>query len=555
VSGFKAFREAYISGGHVRTDIITDDFGDFDARRLRYDIFWAHYENTAYRNLHKWAQSYRTSYGLYEWIRNIYNPSYRLGEFYKSHIMGGELDPQAGDGKSLPTALPILIPQDNQANEVALRAAIAQIWSWSNLQIRKDLMTLWGTIFGDVFLAVRDDTGKGQVYLDVIHPGTVADLITDDRGNVKAYTIKEYRVDDAYPTKRSLYTERATREGDNVVYETLKDGQPYAWSPNGQRWTVPYGFVPMVAIKHNDVGLEWGWSELQAGLSKIMEIDDMASKLDDHIRKMVDPMWLIAGVSKPKPADIERGKTTPTTDRPQPGREEVPALWANNPQAKPYPLVSQLNIEFVVGALKNLSEEIEKDYPELQVDMWRAIQTNSGRALRLARQPAESKVGQRRPNYDDGLVRAQQMAIAIAGYRGLEGFGGFGLDSYRVGDLEHRIGKRSVFAHDPLDDLEIEKSFWSTAEQANKAGVRTDAWLRKQGWSEEAIKALFAEGAAPPSPPEIAEEKNEIAQEQTDNFAAQAEAAAAAGANDTEAGGPPPGRKPGEPVDGEPEVD
>ena len=78
------------------------------ARNMRYRILWAMYENSAYRNLHHWSKSYKVAYGLYRYIRAIYNPSYRLGEFWKAHLLAGKLDADAGDGEAVPSALPII---------------------------------------------------------------------------------------------------------------------------------------------------------------------------------------------------------------------------------------------------------------------------------------------------------------------------------------------------------------------------------------------------------------------------------------------------------------
>jgi len=95
-----------------------------------------------------------------------------------------------------------------------------------------------------------------------------------------------------------------------------------------------------------------------------------------------------------------------------------------------------------------------------------------------------------RDRYDDALVRAHQMAISIGGYRGYDQFAGFNLDSYKAGALEHSIGKRPVFAVDPMDDLEEDKLFWVTAEQAGKAGASLPAFLELQNWDEEQIAVI-----------------------------------------------------------------
>jgi hypothetical protein len=51
---------------------------------------------------------FKTAYGVYKHVRHLYNPAYRLGEFWASHLQGGLLDPDAGDGDAVPSALPIL---------------------------------------------------------------------------------------------------------------------------------------------------------------------------------------------------------------------------------------------------------------------------------------------------------------------------------------------------------------------------------------------------------------------------------------------------------------
>lgn len=480
MSGLRAFREAFMSGDTMNEA----DFSNFDSRQTRYDIYWAFYENTAYRDLHKWATAYRASYGLYKYIRNIYNPAYRIGEFWKSHLMGGALDPLAGDGKTAPSALPI------RTENEALRPAIAQLWTWSNWQISKDILCLHGAVMGDVVIKVVDDPIREKCYLKVIHPGTMRDVTLDDFGNVKAYTIEEERPDPLRPGQTATYREIAGRDGDMVTYQTLRNGDLYAWSGGVAEWAEPYGFIPMVLIQHNNVGMSWGWSELHPCRSKFHEVDDLASKLSDQVRKMVDAPWLFSGVDKPKKATTTTG-TDATTTRPEPGREELPALYGPV-GANATPLVAPLDIGSTAAYIKTICEELERDYPELNADVHNIQGDISGRAIRISRQPVEAKVEQRRANYDNALVRAQQMAVAIGGYRGYKNFTGFNLDSYAAGALDHSIGARPVFPVDPLDNIEIEQAFWTAAGAANTAGAPLEIYLRRQGWTDEQIAELQA---------------------------------------------------------------
>lgn len=476
MAGLRAFREAFVSA----ETLDPDEFNEFGARQTRYEIFWSMYENTAYREIHRWAKTYKTKYGLYRYIRNIYNPAYRLGEFWKTHLWGGTLDLETEEG-----ALPIVTDNDG------LRPAIADVWRWSNWYVRKDICTLYGSVFGDVFLRVVDDVEREHVYLDVLHPGTVESVTVDPFGNIKGYAIEEMRKDPMNPEKSVTYREEAERgEGEAVTYRTYLDGKPFAWNEVAAEWQEPYGFIPLVHVQHNDVGLDWGWSELHPARSKMHELDDVASILSDQIRKTTNVKWMFAGIKKSDTSPTPAGVSTETSSTPEPGREEEPAFFASDPQARPFPLVAQLDIEGTVNHILEILRDLERDYPELKFDALRASGDVSGKALRVARQPAEAKVLQRRAAYDDSLVRAQQMAVAIGGFRKYEGFAGFGLESYAAGDLDHQIGERPVFAVDTMDELEEKKLFWETAGMAIKANVPLDGYLRDAGWDEERIKSL-----------------------------------------------------------------
>lgn len=484
MAAYKAFREP---------DLVSEPAGggafeDFDSRRLRYAVFWAFFENTAYRNIHSWAVTYRVQHGLYRYTRNIYNPSYRLATFWQTHLMGGQLDPLAGDGRGVPSALPILT--DNEA----MRPAIGQLWLDSNWGISKEILTLQGTVFGDTALEVVDDPDRKKVYLRVVNPSTLSDVELDPFGNVKGYTIEESRTDEK--GKTAVYKETAEREGQAVVYQTYRDGRPYGWDGRPAQWREEYGFVPLVVVQHYNVGLDWGWSELHAGRGKFAEVDDLASKLSDQIRKIVDAPWLMSGVDKPKATQRTTSRDSKTyqesdtaADRPQPGREEIPMVYGPVGAAAT-PLVAPLDIAGTYAYIQGILQDLERDYPELQADIATASGDASGRALRVARQRAESKVRMRREAYDSALVRAQQMAVAIGGYRGYEGYAGFGLDSYKAGALDHSIGKRPVFAQDPLDDTEVDNAFWLAANEAVKAGVPLGYYLESKGWTPEQLAAL-----------------------------------------------------------------
>ena len=307
---------------------------------------------------------------------------------------------------------------------------------------------------------------------------------------MKEYVLSEVRDDPEGGNKKVTYREIAYRNGDNVIYETELNGKLYDWDGDGlASWSVPYGFVPMVFIKHNDVGLDFGWSEMHANRSKFMEVDDLASKLSDHIRKEVDPPWLFSGVSK----GASTPKTTSgggTTESPQKGREEKPALYSSDPNASAQALVSNLNIADTSAHILSVLEKLEKEYPELNISLDEIKGDLSGRAIQINREPAKDRVVQRRPNYDDAIVRAHMMALSIGGYREHEEFSGISLESFGNGDLDHMIGNRPVFSKTIYDELEEDTEFWKSAKTASEAGVPLPVFLDMKGWEQEEIEKI-----------------------------------------------------------------
>ena len=481
MAAYRAFREPNL----ISSALDPDTFEDFNARRNRYALYWAFFENNAYRDVHHWARTFRTQYGLYRYIRGIYNPTYRLGEFWKAHIFRGHLDPFESGQKY--SAIPIVT--DNQA----LRESINILWQWSNWQINKSILALYGSVLGDVIVEVVDDPDRQKVYLKIEHPGKVKSIELDDFGNVKGY-VKEYNRRHPEHDRTVTYREEATRNGDMVVYTTYLNDSPYPWNGSESQWVEPYGFIPMVVIQHNNVGLDWGWSEIHATRHKFQEADDQASKLNDQIRKMVDPPTLFAGVAKPTTTPITTktqytSGSTSDIENPFPGREEMNALYGPV-GATATPIVAPLNIEHTANNIQAILAEMERDHPELQMDIWTGGGDTSGRALRIARQRVETKVVERRAAYDDAMRRCNQMGVAIGGYRQYAGFEGFGLDSYQAGDLDHSIGKRPVFARDPMDDIEIDAAFWQAAKTAKDSGMPLVPFLVDQGWDDERIALI-----------------------------------------------------------------
>ena len=119
---------------------------------------------------------------------------------------------------------------------------------------------------------------------------------------------------------------------------------------------------------------------------------------------------------------------------------------------------------------------------------------------RVARAKSETKIQARRAQYDDGLVRAQMMALSIAGMARYPGYDGIDAQSYGRGDLDHAVAERAVFASDPRDDHETDAAFWGAARAAVDAGATLPGWLRRQGWDDARIADVVAVPVAVPLP-------------------------------------------------------
>jgi hypothetical protein len=475
---FSTFRKEFIISSLANPE----DFDSYEARMIRYQILWSMYENTAYDNLHTWAKEYKKQFGIYIYARNLFNPSTRLANFYQTHIWGGRLDPLAGDGTAIPSAIPILTENEN------IREPIAQIWADSNWAIKKDILPLHGSSMGDAFIRVVDSKEHKKVYKEIIHPTRVKGITKDPFGNVKGYVLEWERYHPEDSKKGFVtYTEIADRDEDNNVrFTTLLNGKPFAWNGDVPSWTVEWGFIPFAHVLHNDVGFGYGWAEGQQAFSRIHDVDDVASKTTDQIRKITEGALLFSGSSKPEVVPTAAA-ATPSRDRLQPGRETMASFYTGE-KGDAKPLAADIDIMADVGYIEQKNAELQKIYPELRLDEEEIINIPSGRALRILQQPAKNKTIARRMSYYKAEIVTNAMALSIGAMANYPGYEQLPDDGFKQGEFNHTIDEREVFSLDPLDKLEIESAAWDIVIKAASIGVEIEAALRDLGWSDERIK-------------------------------------------------------------------
>jgi hypothetical protein len=140
--------------------------------------FWAHYENNVYREIHLWSELLKDTYDLYRYTRSIFSPAYRSIEFWATHILGGSLDPLAGDGVSRPQRV---ADRDRERGDPgADRAGLAR----QQLAGEEGDLGRFGAAMGDSAVMVVDDPVKQKVQFKVVDPRTLRDVSRDNFGNV-----------------------------------------------------------------------------------------------------------------------------------------------------------------------------------------------------------------------------------------------------------------------------------------------------------------------------------------------------------------------------------
>jgi hypothetical protein len=254
---------------------------------------------------------------------------------------------------------------------------------------------------------------------------------------------------------------------------------------------MPYPFVPLVPIQHINMGLNWGWSEPHSLINRVFELDDVGSCTTDQSRKLLNGPWAIN--TKQPPDLVAKKPRTPANefDASQQtnvqGRDAISIKWIDKNDLKVVHMVGNMPMGNVILHTDKIRETIYHEFPELALENLQ-ITDSSGRAIRILRQRAEAKCHERRVPYDSGLVRAGRMAMAMGRLGGYPDFAGLPRGVAWDGDeLDWEIGKRPVFAVDPMDELEEELATWNAGVAATTAGLPLEMFLERLNWPQADI--------------------------------------------------------------------
>ena len=456
-----------------------------------YDALEAYYDGSSYEALDSAVASYKRRYGLYRGIRAINNPTRRAVDWHASHVYPGAWTP---DG--LPTAdgTPAAVPFA-AATADPVRLAALQALAWGNWRSERYVYVRRGATLGDSFLEIVPDVVRRMVYPLTTHPRWIADIEWNRAGDITAYKLEIPQIDEH--DRAYLWGKVVTK----TQYQTLKDGEPFGY--DGQTATIPnpFGFVPAAWVQHRNVGGQHGASAIDQVVTKIWELNGMASSSHDYIGKFAAQGVVfktnstLAGNITPLLDDFsEYSAENRSADRDRIRFLKGPADLTIDR------LIQNLGLGDALGYVDRMIREIERDLPEIVMDeQLRQMSAVTGPGARQMMGDLAGKLSEAQENYDAGLVKAAQMCVSMGGFLARSGAWGtrsglteaqrrflpFDLASYAKGELAMELLPRPLVPETPMERV---------AAAAARAGLEHPTSLREAGYSDEDIYGPLATG-------------------------------------------------------------
>lgn len=458
-----AFVSTFNEKGFNVTDLETYD--DADVRPMRYAFWGARYDNSLYHSTTSMSHLYKFRKDLYRNIRELVSLSSQVVDLYTAKVFPGQIDYEdlsTGAIQVVDAATPRLIE------------CLIQVYQWSNMQAVKTEFVRTGAIFGDVFLKAVDEDDSGRVRIEVLDPRKVKMLKKDGASNIQRIVIEYRKQDDN--NKWYTYTETIDQE----FFTLERDHKQYDRYPN------LYGFVPVVHVKHKEVGRQFGANAFHS-LNPVMdEINDVLSQLTDQGRKAVNVLWYFFGkVQGELNADPSQNTLESPSDGQKHARDKVAALSGPKDAPAPFPMVAPIDIAALGGHADRLLAQAVRIAPELALPQIRESGNLTAPGVMAAFADGADRIVESAVNYIEGLLRMNKMVITIGGLRGLPKFEGFGADSFEDGDEDHFI-KAPTIIKDQLSKLERVTALQS-------AQVPTWLILQEMDFDQEIIDKVEAD--------------------------------------------------------------
>jgi hypothetical protein len=471
----------------------------FEQRIDIYNARWMRYDNSIFEDKSVW-QRYKHDCGLYRHIRPIYNPVRRLVSFYEG-VYPGMLTAR---GDRPIDGTPLAIPLASDTPE-PLRQALGVLWQWSNWQENKGLFMRHAGALGDSPVKLVDNLASRKIEMRPEWPGKFKDVQLDNAGNVTAYTM-EYAILDPRRGARegdlATYTEIVTKES----YRTELDGRAYGFDGNPSEWENPYGFVPLVWYRFNNLGTPYGAEAIMGDHAKVDELCSLACMASDYVLKILGAPVVVAGADGIEDMNASL-RATPTNDLSSANalasRQSLSVLHA--PEGTTITTL-QMQLGDVLKKMDFLLKEIEADFPELT--MWstlRQMTQTTGPAVEALAGDVKTRFVSVAAAADQQMVKLLQMGTAMAGHRIATGAWGsrsaldykrqaflpYDLDSYLAGDLDFEIDMRPLLPRGVMDEYEIQKKRGEAWKAQTDAGLPLEYVLRKNGYPETEVARII----------------------------------------------------------------
>jgi hypothetical protein len=385
---------------------------------VTYPVLMAYYnQNGLYQDL------MANAFYLNEWheaMKPLRNPANRSVEFFVNKIIPGVL----------PESLPI------QTDNESIIDPIHQIWKWSNLNANKSPSVRWLSIYGDIFIHPTSNAEGSRVYHQFIEPQYVTNWSEDERGNITMS-----RIDIPLDEKGKTHTELWLPDTYFIWEHNLGASTPVK-NLNGLIQTgdsiEDYGidFVPFVHAKFRDIGEKRGIGAFTHCLDKIDEANRMATRLHQLLFRYNKAIWAVMANS----VDSEGMPLPPPTISADALTQEDDDIMRLPGTTSMDALIPDLKYQDALSILQDHMKEIEKDLPELAY--YELVDQNlSGIAMARALGGAVSRAEEARANYEQALIRADEMALTMG--VSLSIFSGIG--AFENGDFEHQFKHREIF--------------------------------------------------------------------------------------------------------------
>lgn len=370
-------------------------------RQLEYMMNDAYYANSIYEAIANGGQRENINAGLGNAaaadLGGLYNPVRNVVDLYL-HVFDGAF----GDEIQV-------LPEGSAT--AALVDAIERIWKWSNLTIAKQPLCRFAANQGVAGLRIvarnSPDILQRRVYLKVEHPRVIRDAELDDRGNVTAIQL-EYDLTIGLAEDSQTITIREEMTKEEIRTWRIDQGSPipfdlFAMSAGGPLASYPnaLGVVPYVLLRHTGTGDTWSANAWSAARNPIDRLNALLSHIDVQIHRHVKAKWLIA-VAGAAPVEIDLSDLS------------VVYVDTRNQSGTPLmqPMVAPLDLSGAISQATMQLGIIEDALPELKATGGKFLSNQSGETIAELRKPAEDKIGLARANYEDALIRAQQIAVS-----------------------------------------------------------------------------------------------------------------------------------------------